>query len=102
MIENPWRRLPAAPPYVLPDDELLVRDFNRRASPNRLLHIDKILPEAFMGSRDAPVVLLSNNPGFTDEGARFKKDAAFVDKMRNNLLHGQSEYPFVPLRASAY
>lgn len=95
MNENPWCCLPAGPPYVLPGDASLVQNFNLCAGPNRFLHIEKILPEAFVGSRHAPVVLLSNNPGYTEQGAPSKQEAAFVAKMRNNLHHDPSPHPFV-------
>jgi hypothetical protein len=94
MDENPWCRLPASPPYVLPDDEPLVRDFNERVGPNRCLDIDKILPEPFVGAKDAPVVLLRNNPGF-GKGADHEQGRVFIERMRKNLLHESSDYPFV-------
>jgi hypothetical protein len=95
--ENPWRRLPAGPPYFLPEDEILLREFNASAGPDSdyFLHTDEILPEAFVGTRDAPVVLLSNNPGYSEEEVTFKQEAGFVAKLRNNLLHGRSDYPFL-------
>src|SRR2546422_11376051 len=95
MNKSPWCRLPANPPYVLPDDEPFVEAFNVRAGPKRFLHIDKILPEPFVGPLDAPVVLLSNNPGFKEAGVAHNQDPVFVARMRNNLRHRPSDYPFV-------
>jgi hypothetical protein len=94
---NPWRRLPAGKPFVLPEDEQLIRNFNDRVGRghDHFLHTDKILPEAFLGARDAPVVFLSNNPGFSEERARAKQDPVFVARMRTNLLHEPLDYPFV-------
>jgi hypothetical protein len=94
--ENPWCRLRVSAPYVLPDDEPLVRAFNKRKAKEhpKFLHIDDILPEPFVGAPEAPVVLLSNNPGF-GKGAPAKKDPAFMDRMRKNLLHEPSDWPFV-------
>jgi hypothetical protein len=94
--ENPWTHLPPSPPFVLPDDEPFVRDFNNRAAPKAFLHINEILPEPFVGAPDAPVVLLSNNPGL-GKGATQKQAGDFMDRMRDNLRHAPSDYPFVYL-----
>src|SRR5262245_3868197 len=95
MNDNPWCHLPTSPPYVLPHDEPQVRDVDARAGPDYRLHIAELLPEAFVGNREAPVVLLSNNPGYTEEGVPPQQEAAIVARMRNNLLHGPSDYPFL-------
>src|SRR5207245_11805556 len=58
------------------------------------LQMGEILPEPFVGDKDAPVVLLSNNPGF-GEGALPKRDPAFMARLRNNLAHGPADYPFL-------
>jgi hypothetical protein len=95
---NPWRFLPPGPDYVLPDDEADVRAFNGRidVAHKHFLHIDKILPEPFVGAKDAPVLLLSNNPGF-GEGEAHRRDPEFMDQMRKNLRHEPADYPFVYL-----
>lgn len=95
-VANPWASLPREPDFVLPEDEAAVRFFNDKkgSQHDHFLHIDKILPEAFVGARDAPVVLLSNNPGF-GSGAPAKENQSFKDRMRSNLLHEASDYPFV-------
>ena len=97
MSENPWLGLPTKPPFVLPDDEAAVNKFNAkpRRKPKHVLLFD-ILPEAFVGARDAPVVLLSNNPGY-GEKASAKWDVDFQARMRANLLHEKLKYPFVHL-----
>ena len=100
MTTNPWLQLPEHPPYVLPEDEALVRAFNERAGPNRFLHVDALLPEAFVGAREAPVVLLSNNPGYTDEGAPARRSDDFMSKLRKNLRHDPLPYPFLFLNSS--
>jgi hypothetical protein len=94
MSNNPWHRLPESRPFVLPEDEAIVRQFNAKAAADHYLHIDEIVPEAFVGARDAPVVLLSNNPGF-GEGVEERRNPDFVIKMRRNLLHDPSDYPFL-------
>ena len=56
-----------------------------------------IVPEAFVGRPDAPVELLSNNPGFKQPASDIdqKEDPTFVTKMRKNLLHEPSDYPLL-------
>jgi hypothetical protein len=95
--DNPWHRLPDSKPFVLPDEEKAIRDFNKKAGPKHLLHIDEILPEAFVGDPGAPVVILGNNPGFTEKGASRKQQRGFMDRLRANLLHQRLDYPFVYL-----
>jgi hypothetical protein len=95
MIANPWVRLPHRPPYVHAGDEQLLRERNARVGPDHRLHFD-ILPEPFIGAPDAPVVLLSNNPGL-GKAAHLKQSPQFVRGMRRNLRHGDSRYPFLYL-----
>jgi hypothetical protein len=95
--KNPWLRLPANAPYVLPEDKAAVEEFNRTADPKYFLHVDKLLPEAFVGATDAPVVLLSNNPGFSadEEKTQARQSATFRELMWKNLRRESSDYPFV-------
>jgi hypothetical protein len=95
MNDNPWHRLPDRDPFVLPDDEAAVRQFNEHASEDHKLRIDDILPEPFVGDPNAPVILLGNNPGFTPERVTYKREPSFVARLRDNLLHKASDYPFV-------
>jgi hypothetical protein len=94
LTENPWHRLPEKQPFVLPEDDSLVRTFNVNAQLVHYLRIEAILPEPFVGAKDAPVVLLSNNPGY-GKNAAYRQDQIFMDRMRRNLLHEPSDYPFV-------
>lgn len=92
---NPWRLLPDKPPFVLPDDEKAVRDFNKRAPEDFKLRIDELIPEPFVGNPEAPIVLLGNNPGYRADRVQMKQESAFVARMRDNLLHKKTDYPFV-------
>jgi hypothetical protein len=95
---NPWHRVPDKPDFVLAEDKKAVRDFNARVGPDHrfFLHVDKLIPEPFVGAKDAPVILLSNNPGF-GRGAEFRQDPKFMARMCRNLVHAPSAYPFVYL-----
>jgi hypothetical protein len=101
MNTNPWARLPEGPPYVLSEDVETVAKFNAKRDREHVhyLHVDKILPEPFVGAKDAPVLLLSNNPGFSDkeEKLQSRQSDIFRSLMWKNLLHKLSDYPFVYL-----
>lgn len=94
-MDNPWHYLPTEAPFVLPADTAAVRDFNDRASARHKLRIDDILPEPFVGDPSAPVVLLSNNPGFKAERVTLKLKPRFIERMRDNMRHESKDYPFV-------
>ena len=100
MNENPWQHLPDEPPYVLPEDKDKVLAFNEKARlrSDHKLHLD-LIPEPFVGRKDAPLVLLGNNPGVKDKAAAdSKRNPAFANRMRSNLLHQLSDdYPFLYL-----
>jgi hypothetical protein len=57
----------------------------------------ELLPEPFLGSPDAPVVLLALNSGYNDGDRLRHQQPAFVERSRSNLLHCPADYPFYPL-----
>jgi hypothetical protein len=107
MCRNPWVDLPESGGFIHPYDSTQVRNFNRgrRENSNHFLHFD-IVPEAFVGRRDAPLVMLSNNPGYASaDNARERRIPEFKSKMRKNLLHEALDYPFVfldPILTGSY
>jgi hypothetical protein len=90
---NPWVCLPSAPPYILPEDVELIKEFNLSAKEKYQVRWD-ISPEPFLGNPNAPVVLLSGNPGYNDKDPEWHGDPTFATRSRGNLLHRQSDYPF--------
>ena len=68
MTDNPWQRLPDRPPFVLPEDAAVVREFNAQVTEHFFLRVDDLLPEPFVGDPKAPVVLLGTNPRFSTGG----------------------------------
>jgi len=106
--ENPWRRLPAKSPFVLPEDQEKVQAFNlkqeKKAGPKHPLFL-ALVPEAFIGRPEAPLVLLGNISGVSESGDEpaqpraYRLKPAFMERMRNNLLHNEahtgSKYPFI-------
>jgi hypothetical protein len=79
MKRNPWLALPTKPPFVLPDDWEIIEKFNRKNTKKNLTLQTEMLPEPFVGSLDAPLVILLQNPG---DGSS-KKDRA---------LHRQADF----------
>jgi hypothetical protein len=64
-MRNPWADLACLPPYVTADDEPYVTAWNNLpAVAGSLFSLDLDLPpEPFLGPHDAPLVVLSANPG---------------------------------------
>jgi hypothetical protein len=68
----------------------------RKTGRNHRLNLD-LVPEAFVGRPDAPLVLLGNISGVSETGgppSSYRLEQAFKDRMRNNLLHIDSDRPF--------
>ncbi len=101
LVQNPWERLPQQEPFVLPEDAAEVAEFNESAPEKFALHLE-LLPEPFLGRRDAPVVLLNANPGYSPAGIRVHRDPRFAANLRRNLFHCHlpQEYPFYLLDPS--
>lgn len=86
MTQNPWRGIDVSHggPYLLDADRPFVQAFNA-ALPRRAmsavrspLHIEEnLVPEPWLGRRDAPVCLLLLNPGVDDRDFVFHRDADF-------------------------
>lgn len=101
VMNNPWHRLPARSPFVLPEDAESVLAFNakqcQRANQEHLLRLD-LVPEPFVGRPDAPVVLLGNNPGVNSaESEADRRKPTFARRMRDNLLHRlPGAFPLAP------
>lgn len=97
-MENPWLDLPDAPPYVLPSDEPSVDAFNRRFQGNdlRSLRLD-IRPEPYIGSLNAPILLLNLNPGYTDDDVRLHQHPEGKALWWGNIHQSLDDYPFYML-----
>ena len=74
---NPWHSLPIAPPHLLPSDRLGVEVFNATADDKHRIHVDTP-PEPFLGSLNAPIVVLLLNPGVGDDEGRFPELARSI------------------------
>lgn len=93
-MENPWLRLPPRKPYVLDADRLIVEQHNDRIeAPEKKFRLD-LLPDPFIGDPNAPVVLLSMNPGFDPDDAKIHASPDFRRAIHRNLAHERTAFPF--------
>jgi hypothetical protein len=92
-MENPWRSLRMEAPYVYEPDKPAVAAFNAHASEAQRIQTD-VLPEPYLGSKDAPIVLLNLNPGFDESDYLAYEDGYTRDAWRKNVLHEPLAYPF--------
>ena len=92
-MRNPWLRLPRKVPFVLPQDAAAIEAFNQTATETTRYCLD-LIPEPFLGSPSAPIVLLSLNPGLTNAGPEIHSATEFARLARANLMHEPSDYPF--------
>ena len=93
MIINPWLRLPNVAPFALPDEYDTLPAFNQIADDNHKLQLG-VLPEPFIGNPDAPIFLLSLNPGFDPSDHEHHAREDFSEAIWRNLKHEPSDYPF--------
>ncbi len=88
---NPWLALRESQPFVLDSDAPLVQRFNQRASdPVRIQ--TSLLPEPYIGRVDAPVVLLTLNPGVSPGDFALHEDSEFRERIR--ACHRQEEVAY--------
>jgi hypothetical protein len=90
---NPWIELPTVHPYVLSIDEPAIVQYNCNTSEQHRLRLD-VLPEPFIGSLTAPVVILGLNPGFDDRDPAIHASPQFQELLRANYHHSLSDFPF--------
>jgi len=92
-MKNLWKNLPDKSPYVLEEDKKFIDEFNAKAEDKYKIVLD-LLPEPFIGNKDADIVLLNLNPGVDKKDKELHKQINYVDAIRKNLIHEQAEYPF--------
>jgi hypothetical protein len=95
-MDNPWVNLPTSAPFVLPSDKEQIDRFNggRPEEDKHRIHLTSI-PEAFLGQRDAQLVLLNLNPGYNKANLPFYESGTLLSQTaRLNLIHASLPYPF--------
>lgn len=98
---NPWPGLPMAEPFVLADDEQIIRVYNtglmEKYRENLEVHLE-VFPEPYSGNPQAKIVLLNLNPGYYPRNKEFGSGTAdFFRMWRANLAHEPQQYPFYHL-----
>jgi hypothetical protein len=83
-------------PYVFEADKPAIAEFSNHVREEHRIHTD-VRPQPFLGSRDAPIVLLNLNPGFDESDYLDFKDPYTLEVWRKNLLHEPLAYPFYSL-----
>ena len=93
-MENLWIRLPEKPPFILSEDAPFVHRFNSSVPLATRIETD-VIPEPYLGTPLAPILLLNLNPGYDAREVPFHNtDPHFISLARANLAHSFSEYPF--------
>lgn len=82
-MKNPWVELIQNKSYVLESDRAAIEGHNKRRRAEQI--ITETLPEPFIGNVEAPIYILSLNPGYsTQERSFFSNNIRII---RNNLCH---------------
>lgn len=83
---NPWLKVPASPPFIAPSDERYIDAFNASDGRHPEHEINTtLLPEPWLGRHDAPVVMLTANPGVDPTDFAFHAQRDFAQANRANL-----------------
>lgn len=95
-IENPWLKLPKNSPYILPQDQSIIDDFNGRCRSEEFKIVQEMYPEPFIGRVDAPIILLNLNPGFggKQDLQVHRSDSKLSEVIKKNLSHSITDWPF--------
>ena len=94
MARNPWSSLPNSPPFVLADDKRAIEAFNQKAKKNAIIQTE-MLPEPFVGSLNAPVFVLLENPGAGggEEDFALHRQPEFQRRVRACHQQRPSQFP---------
>jgi hypothetical protein len=97
-MQNPWLELPTQSPYILEMDRKAIDQYNQAHHNEDEKVIVGSIPEPFIGNpQSAKVVLLSLNPGHSEDDAKAHSDGDFRKAMMHNLRHEAQECPFYGL-----
>ena len=94
-VLNPWLEIPGSPPFVVPADERYIDAFNISDGRRPEHEIDTtLLPEPWLGRHDAPVVMLTANPGIdpTDVVVHARRDFAQANRANLTTPGGEPNY----------
>lgn len=92
--KNPWANVPENAPFVLPKDKAVLDKYSPKLTGDYAIRLDT-LPYPYLGStRDATILLLALNGGFSDQNLHYiQSDPYYVEQRRRSLTF-ESHYPF--------
>lgn len=94
-MENPWRSLRNSIPYVLNQDLDVIQSMNAKYVNTPRMIQTQLLPEPFIGNIEAPIIVLTKNPGFdVINDPPWHSKERFKELAMANLFQETSEYPF--------
>ena len=99
-MTNPWVSLPTVGPRACPKDLPALNAFNAVTPPRYRFDLS-LYPEPFFGPEDAPVVLLTLNPGWHPHDAQIHAQPMFANLALRSLSHSLQPYPFLHLQPNA-
>jgi len=100
VLLNPWENLPSHANFVLAEDAAAVCAFNESAAPAVRFDLS-LFPEPYFGRRDAPIVLLTLNPGGGPRDPETHANPAFSSAARASLVHALNPVAFLHLQQPA-
>ena len=96
-IGNPWKEL-KEPDYYFQEDKEQIDEFNKTLGPHPYFIDMNLLPEPWIGNKEANVILLFTNPGLkgneADNYQNKEYGKEFKEALCKNLIHGNKEYPY--------
>jgi len=92
-MDNPWKSLPNHEPYILPQEEIVVNEFNTKVTPEYQVKTE-LFPEPFTGNVNAPIYLLNLNAGYNENDLFWHSKSSFNSSIKSTLLHEKLDYPF--------
>ncbi|NOU60577.1 hypothetical protein [Marinifilum caeruleilacunae] len=92
-MRNPWRNLNTDVTSIHPLDMQAVDEFNAQAK-EEYQFCNTLLPDPYIGSLKAKVLLLALNPGLSAEDYQTHADEQFRFLYKQNLAQVKCDYPF--------
>lgn len=81
--------------WFLPEDRPYIETFNRYKAADAPTRIDlSLIPEPWVGRLEAPIVLLSLNPGVAVDDPQWHGSTMLQDHIQKNLRQEVREWPF--------
>ncbi|MFA8436796.1 MAG: hypothetical protein ACEPOZ_20000 [Marinifilaceae bacterium] len=92
-MKNPWLSLNFEETRIHEMDQTIVEEFNRKAK-KEVQFCTQLLPDPYIGSLEADVLVLALNPGLSEEDYATHSDIKYRQLYKENLYQKVTEYPF--------